>query len=146
MVRNDKCYKCDKDAVGVYITTAGKRIPGCKKHFNKFPEDRRGLFSASLLKQRKSMSKLQKISSDHIIRNPALREIEQKLIRKIHSSNLICPACGDKDKGNIMNGRPYCFKCNVPLIDKSKIKKWFPIKPIKHKRYGLPEEQFRRKK
>jgi hypothetical protein len=145
MVRqNDlKCYKCGKDAVGHYITTDGKRILGCKEHFSEFPENRRGLFSASLLKQRQGMSNLQRTVEDATLKtnDPALRDIERKLREKAAAlSDLVCPACGDGDRGNRMNGKPYCFKCQVYLVEKSKVKSWIPIKEVKHKRFGLPEQ------
>jgi len=35
-------------------------------------------------------------------------------------NKLICPVCGEADKGNKKNSVPFCFKCNVSLIQKDK--------------------------
>lgn len=39
-------------------------------------------------------------------------------------NGLICPQCGDPDRRNTMNGRPWCMKCNVELMPKTKVEKW----------------------
>jgi ribosomal protein L37AE/L43A len=35
-------------------------------------------------------------------------------------NKLVCPICGESDKGNKKNNVPFCLKCNVPLIQKDK--------------------------
>ena len=50
---------------------------------------------------------------------PGLREMADKyerLLKPNESKRLHCPVCGEGDKGNKMNGKPWCFKCNVPLV------------------------------
>jgi hypothetical protein len=60
--------------------------------------------------------------------DPHLREIQDKLLRKLDvvkgEDSLVCPKCGEGDKGNKMNGKPWCFKCNVPLVPKGQVAKW----------------------
>ena len=53
--------------------------------------------------------------------SPVLRDIEKKYNERfptINTSKLVCPQCNGNDKGNVMNGKPYCFKCNIPLVRK----------------------------
>lgn len=40
------------------------------------------------------------------------------------ANGLVCPSCGGKDQGNILNGKPWCMKCNVALVPIGKMKKW----------------------
>lgn len=65
--------------------------------------------------------------------NPAMREITENLRRKHAPSGLICPSCGDRDHGNRMNGKPWCLKCNAPLMTAEKAEMWVepPEKPKK---------------
>jgi len=58
--------------------------------------------------------------------NPALREIESqyaKLVLVETACGLVCPECGEGDKGNKMNGKPWCFKCNAVLVPRDKVAK-----------------------
>ncbi|GAH68856.1 unnamed protein product, partial [marine sediment metagenome] len=45
---------------------------------------------------------------------------------------LVCPVCGEGDEGNRMNGKPWCMKCNAPLMTVEKAADW--VKPEKPKR------------
>ena len=68
-----------------------------------------------------------------IMSDPHLREITEHL-RRIHGQKggLVCPSCGETNShGNRMNNRPYCFRCNLPMISREKAEKW--IKPQKPK-------------
>lgn len=56
---------------------------------------------------------------------------------------LICPVCGDSDKGSKMSGKPWCFKCNSPLMAKDKVEKWKKMAKILRK-YRLKDEFKRR--
>jgi len=69
-----------------------------------------------------------------IMGDPHLREIMENL-RRAHatSSQLICLSCGDTDHGNRMNGKPWCMKCNLPLMSAEKAAKW--VKPQPPKRF-----------
>jgi len=70
-----------------------------------------------------------------IMSDPHLREITENL-RKLHSveSSVVCPQCGETNShGNRMNGKPFCFKCNLIMISKEKAKKW--VKPVKPKNW-----------
>jgi hypothetical protein len=71
-----------------------------------------------------------------LIVNPQAREINENL-RRMHSSpnNLVCPECGEtQSNGNKMNGKPYCYKCNVPMMHREDLDKYIP-KPKKINRY-----------
>lgn len=60
--------------------------------------------------------------------DPALRDIDKKFRERLEIEDFVqlhCPTCGDSDKGNKMNGKPWCFKCNVMLVPKGKVSKWF---------------------
>ena len=49
-----------------------------------------------------------------LMRDPALHEVERKP-GGMTIPKLICPKCGESDRGNRMNGKPWCFRCNVAL-------------------------------
>lgn len=74
------------------------------------------------------------------MRNPHMRQITETLKRKHSAGGLVCPVCGEGDEGNRMNGKPWCMKCNVPLMTKEKAKSWVkpPEKP-KPKSYTFNE-------
>jgi len=42
---------------------------------------------------------------------------------KPQKAGLICPECGSEDQGNRVNKKPWCIRCNVPLVHESKLKK-----------------------
>lgn len=58
--------------------------------------------------------------------DPELRRINENFRMNIVAAakQLVCPVCGDIDRGNRNNGRPWCFKCNSPLMRKDKVKTW----------------------
>jgi len=66
--------------------------------------------------------------------DPHLREITESL-RRAHAagSGLVCPSCGDGDHGNRMGKRPWCFKCNLPLMSREKAAGW--VKPSQPRRF-----------
>lgn len=50
-----------------------------------------------------------------------LIEVERKYLGSTQptiSGKLRCPQCGADDAGNVMNGEPWCFKCNRRLTPK----------------------------
>jgi len=66
-----------------------------------------------------------------IMSDPHLREITENL-RKLHSveSGVVCPQCGETNShGNKMNGKPFCFKCQLLMISKEKAEKWVKPQP-----------------
>lgn len=68
-----------------------------------------------------------------IMSNPHAREITENL-HKLHSieGSLICPSCGETDShGNRMGNKPFCMKCQLPMISREKAEKW--VKPQKPK-------------
>lgn len=70
-----------------------------------------------------------------IMSNPHAREITENLLR-VHSKGggMVCPQCGETNShGNRMNGKPFCFKCNLVMISKEKAEKW--VKPQKPKNW-----------
>jgi len=78
----------------------------------------------------KEMAKLEMELRDLSTRlDPNLRKIEREFIERerthgnVQGSVLVCPECREQDHGNVMNGEPWCFKCNRPLIAKSKLDK-----------------------
>ena len=74
--------------------------------------------------------------------NPHFREITENLKRRQNSGGLVCPKCHDIDHGNRMNGKPWCMKCNVPLMTPEKAKDWKPPeKPLKFKDYTFNEPE-----
>jgi len=76
------------------------------------------------------------------IADPHLREIDEKYAKNILMSitpGLKCPKCGDPFRGNTLNGKPWCFKCNMeltkggkppPRIIKDKYPKNVTFKPL----------------
>ena len=66
--------------------------------------------------------------------DPHLREITENL-RKAHSSRsgLVCPRCGESDHGNRMGKKPWCMRCNLPLMSAEKASKW--VKPQSPKKF-----------
>ena len=59
--------------------------------------------------------------------DPELMRINSLLERKLGSpvGGLRCPKCHEGDRGNKMNGKPWCFKCNVALESPFQVKKGF---------------------
>jgi len=75
--------------------------------------------------------------------DPLLREIQDKLLRKldvVKGDSLVCPKCGEPDKGNKMNGKPWCFKCNVPLMPKGQVVKWLKLPKTKVLRRSFKDD------
>lgn len=81
--------------------------------------------------------------------DPALRELSEKYsqtLPKIDVGALACPQCGDGDHGNKMNDKPWCFKCNVPLVPRDQVIRWLrehikAVKPvIPPELRGLPDD------
>lgn len=60
--------------------------------------------------------------------NPKLMQIVTNLDRKIGMpvGALRCPKCGEPDRQNKMNGKPWCMKCNVALESPFLVKKRLP--------------------
>ena len=77
--------------------------------------------------------------------DPALRDIQDKFTRKLETAPaaLVCPICGGGDKGNTMNGRPWCFKCNVTLVNRNRVKKWLPIIKVVQKKGNLTRQDLK---
>ena len=45
-------------------------------------------------------------------------------------TRLVCPQCGDLDHNNTMNGQPWCFRCNVLLVDSDKVRRFARIRIV----------------
>ena len=60
--------------------------------------------------------------------DPELMRINANLDRKMDTpvGGLRCPKCGEPDKHNKMNGKPWCIKCNVALESPFQVKKRLP--------------------
>lgn len=102
------------------------------------------LFEAKKKKLRKTKSKHQREMEDlekkvaelkrKYMADPALREINRKFMERLkpeNASKLVCPSCGEGDKGNRMNSKPWCFKCKTVLLPKDKMAKWMKEPTIK---------------
>lgn len=74
--------------------------------------------------------------------DPALKEISKKIrstnVKSV--SKLACPVCGEADRGNKMNGKPWCMKCNSPLVPRDKVEKWKRLPRIKILSKSLRDE------
>jgi len=68
-----------------------------------------------------------------VMSDPHMREITESLrARHRTEGGLVCPSCGETDShGNKMNGKPYCFKCNLPLMSAEKAAEWVKPQPSK---------------
>jgi len=78
------------------------------------------------------MAELQDKFDFRLFLDPTLKDIQQKFdsavpTRQVSTEEIMCPVCGSDDKGNKVNGKPWCLKCNVMLLPKHKIKRWKPI-------------------
>lgn len=59
--------------------------------------------------------------------DPELMRITANLERKIGLViGLYCSECGEPDRGNKMNGKAWCMKCNIPLEVPTLSNKQFP--------------------
>lgn len=80
--------------------------------------------------------------------DPNLRKIQEdyneKHIVDTGAKGLVCPVCGASDRGNKMNGKPWCLKCNSPLVPKNKLAKWKKMAKVKTARYSVKDEFKRR--
>ena len=47
-----------------------------------------------------------------------------------YQSVLMCPVCGDGDRHNTLNGKPWCLKCNSPLIRRDAVKEFVKIRRL----------------
>ena len=76
--------------------------------------------------------------------DPLLREIQDKLLRKLDvvkgEDSLVCPKCGEGNKGNKMDGKLWCFKCNVPFVPKGQVEKWLRLPKTKVLRRSLKDD------
>jgi hypothetical protein len=86
----------------------------------------------------------EKLRREH---DPLLREIQDKLLRKLDvvkgEDSLVCPKCGEGDHGNKVNGKPWCFKCQVPLVPKDVVAKWLKLPKMKVLRRSLKDDVHR---
>lgn len=65
--------------------------------------------------------------------DPELMKINQRFMETTvkGDNELVCPVCMEGDNNNKMNGKPWCIKCNSPLIPKSKVEKWKKLPNVK---------------
>jgi hypothetical protein len=65
------------------------------------------------------------------VSNPVLSESAREILEKydnqhkvfsFDSNSFYCPKCGDINRNNILNGKLWCFKCNIPLTNKPRKK------------------------
>jgi hypothetical protein len=64
--------------------------------------------------------------------DPVLMRINELLERKTGSpvGGLRCPICGGPDMNNRMDDKPWCMKCNVPLVSPFLVKKRLLVKAL----------------
>lgn len=70
--------------------------------------------------------------------DPILMELERNYeasLEKVKVKDLVCPVCGEGDRGNVMNDRPWCFKCNTPLLPKGKVQDFIKVIPKGSKKF-----------
>jgi formylmethanofuran dehydrogenase subunit E len=71
-----------------------------------------------------------KVMADELKRqhDPELMRINSLLERKmpLSAGGLRCPKCHEGDRGNRMNGKPWCMACNVALESPFLVKKRLP--------------------
>ena len=108
------------------------------------PEEIKKLASEIVLINQEITSRNRRnIPSLPIITDPHLREIDEKYAKKVGlvsiTPDLKCPKCGAPFRGNTLNGKPWCFKCNMeltkggkppPKISKDKYPKNVTFKPL----------------
>jgi len=84
-----------------------KKLTAAQKKFEKLEKSRGRLQNRLEALQLKVMS------------DPVLHSINQKFL-ELHPPivSMFCPKCGASDRGNRMNGKPWCFKCDHPLSSK----------------------------
>lgn len=71
--------------------------------------------------------------AEDLRREAEMRRVVPHLFRVPSVSRLVCPECGDPDRRNKMNGKPWCMKCNRPLVPKKiaeKLKKMPKVKVV----------------
>ena len=87
-------------------------------------EETSGEFNAILADILSVVEKHKARVPDRTLLAPDLEQVENAYLKaspqlKVGSS-LSCPKCGDTNASNLMNGKPYCFKCRVHLTSKGK--------------------------
>jgi len=99
------------------------------------PTSEQADLEATLPEEMKSLR--EEMRMREIMNNPHAREITEEL-RRLHSAGggLVCPSCGDTDHGNRMNNKPWCMKCNLPLMSLEKAANWVKPKPPRRFSYG----------
>jgi hypothetical protein len=110
-----------------------KQIAGVQKREEKLEKTK--------AKWQRDVDKAEKLRREY---DPLLREIQDKLLRKLDvvkgEDSLVCPKCGEGDTGNKMNGKPWCFKCNVTLVPKSQVAKWLKLPKTKVLRRSFKDD------
>lgn len=85
-----------------------------------------------------------------IMRNTHAREITMDLrTRGAVKASATCPVCGDVGHGNRKNGKPWCMKCDAPILPKEKHGEWLSRQPDEvewSKGYDEPDVAVNRKK
>jgi len=92
---------------------------------------------------------------EHI--DPHLRRIQQDLMTKLKveagPNTLVCPVCGEPNgayteggKPNEQHGKPWCLKCDSPLIPKRKVKRWLKMFPTVKRAVSNFEDEFKRRR
>jgi len=85
--------------------------------------------------------------------NPHLREINEKCSSTADrgSKGLVCPVCGEPNgayakggKPNKKGEKPWCLKCDSPLVPADKLAKWRKMPNVKAVRKSLNDEFKRR--
>lgn len=86
-----------------------------------------GEFSRCQLKRDKGKPKWQReLPSEGVSNEEIFSNLHNRLVSELVRINTIvekkdvmitsfCSTCGDVDRGNKLNGKPWCFKCNLPL-------------------------------
>jgi hypothetical protein len=114
-----------------------RQVAGVQKREEKL-EKGKGKWQRDL---EEAMDRAEKLRREY---DPLLREIQDNFERKLEvvkgEDSLVCPECGEGDKGNKMNGKPWCFKCNVTLMPKSQVAKWLKLPKTKTLRSSFKDD------
>ena len=73
------------------------------------------------------------------LNNPLLQRAMKNF--EVSKVDLVCPICGEGDKGNRMNEKPWCVNCNTQLIKYKLAEKWMNVKVMGK---GLDDDTLRK--
>ena len=75
---------------------------------------------------------IEKIRNDALTQVIGIPDRIREAKTHLQGKDIICPVCGDGDRGNTMNRKPWCPKCNRQLLPYEKVERLnhFSIKAL----------------